>query len=78
MVCTIPEEVVESATRCQKNCSCLESEKPDVCKVISFAGDEVIFVEADDKHACSYRVSFGSAYFCACPVRKELYKRFGI
>jgi hypothetical protein len=39
--------------------------------------DKVLFVQAAHVFLCYQRTSFGDSFICRCPVRKEIYERYG-
>lgn len=39
--------------------------------------DQALFVEAGHAFLCYHRTSFGGSYICRCPVRREIYERYG-
>jgi hypothetical protein len=74
----ISGDIVEQATRCEKAFSCLTGNLEGSCRVTKYVADEVLFVEDGDDEACTYLRVFVSARLCLCPVRKEIYKRYGV
>lgn len=73
----IGREVRNAATRCRKNCRCLEGEEPE-CRVVDCVADKVFFVEGHRDRICPYRRTFGDSHYCACPVRQKLYRTLQI
>jgi len=72
----ISDQVQQSATDCTKGLSCLNNEKNDICKIDSCVNDNVHFVKDDNDRYCNYKKNFGSAFYCNCPVRKEIYNKY--
>jgi hypothetical protein len=73
----ISEDILRK-TKCKKGFSCLSGQRNDLCKVKNYIEGKVIFLEALNDHSCYYSTSFGYAYICNCPTRKEIYDRYQI
>ncbi len=73
----INENILKATTKCKHGFSCLSGKK-DVCKVELSVDNKIHFIVCLDNLPCSYRIPFGYSYVCTCPVRKELYNRYGI
>ena len=41
------------------------------------AVNHTLFVHGAHAFLCYHRTSFGNSYMCRCPVRKEIYRRYG-
>jgi hypothetical protein len=71
--------IAAQARRCKKQFACLAGDLESLCKVKDIAPDLLYLVEDTDKQKCGYRVRFGQdAIVCLCPVRWEIYKRYGV
>jgi hypothetical protein len=75
---TVSDEIWEQATRCQKDLSCLKGNRNDLCKVQHRVDGKVHFIKWGNSGSCPYQLSFGDAFVCLCPVRKELYNRYRV
>jgi hypothetical protein len=73
----ISDTVIEQATERERAFSCLTDNLEGSCKVRKCVADEVLFVEDGNGEACAYLRVFGSSRTCLCPMRKEIYKRYG-
>jgi hypothetical protein len=76
----ISEDILRK-TRCKKDFSCLSGGRGNPCKVELRADGqdrEVIFLENLKDESCSCATSFGYAYICNCPTRKEIYDTYWI
>ena len=74
----VSDEAKQSTKYCPKNFACLNG-NPDLCKVEQCLGKEVLFVTCLQQGHCPYKIPFGfNGHICACPVRKEIYKKYGI
>ncbi len=74
----ISEDTLKNASECQKKSSCLFGEQKDLCKIEKHITNNLIYVKCLNKEYCNFQISFGSFYVCSCPVRKEIYNRYGI
>jgi len=74
----VSDEVKQSATNCKKDFSCLKAGRNDLCQVKYCVGGKLHFIKCLNQEYCSYQHAFGDEFFCSCPVRKELYNRYGI
>ncbi len=71
------QEITEHAILCKKKCACLE--KPSsLCPVDESLKDIVFFIKPKDDEFCPYKICLNDRYYCDCPVRKEIYKQYGI
>jgi hypothetical protein len=71
--------IAAQARRCKKQLVCLSGDLESLCKVKDIAPDVLYLVEDTDKQKCGYQVRFGrDAVVCLCPVRREIYKRYGM
>lgn len=71
----ISEDIILK-TKCRRECSCFNSEL-HCCKIVNCVDSTVHFVEPVER-SCNYLHSFGYSYFCCCPVRKEIYRKYGL
>ena len=78
MVLQVQDEVIKEAKNCQQDFSCLKSDGEGLCKVKSCVGGEVHFIECMNDEYCSYQSTFANEAICDCPVRIEIYNRYGI
>jgi hypothetical protein len=73
----ISQESIKNATHCTKKNSCLE-DPGKLCRVVSYASPELMFVYNKENPTCPYYTNFGYGGFCNCPVRKEIYNKYSI
>lgn len=74
----IDDSIVKRATKCGKDNACLKDVKYPLCSVkqrIEYS--DIIFICSDELNLCNFKFPFGSGYICSCPVRIEIYKRYG-
>jgi len=74
----VDEAVMCATTHCTRSFRCLEPSGSSLCRVQKCVRGTVHFIECLDRTSCSYRMSFGKAFVCNCPVRKEIYDRYGL
>ena len=82
MVRTIDDDIIQLAKQCRNGHSCLNAEDDGLCpieRVIGKKDTQVAFVRCIATAPCPYRISYGSGlrYVCSCPVRLEIYRRYG-
>ena len=71
--------IAAQARRCKQQLVCLSGDLEGLCKVKDIAVDVLYLVEGMEKQGCGYQVPFGQdTIVCLCPVRREIYKRYGI
>jgi hypothetical protein len=74
----IDREVREATHNCHTDFSCLMKEGYAVCKAESLIGKTVLFIKREYGRECSHRIIYGNSVICSCPVRKEIFTRYGI
>jgi len=76
----VNENVIDKTTHCDHDFLCLSDEWKQCGIVKALIADNLLYVDFDwgQRRNCSYMVSFGSGYYCTCPIRIEIYKRYGI
>ena len=73
----ISTEAQEKATLCNKDFACLDC-VDRLCPVTESIKYVVLFVEPVDRAHCKYRMRLRDRFYCDCPARKEIYKKYGI
>jgi len=75
----IDEDIQRQTTKCTKDFGCLSNEGHELCKVISSIASKVVLTDCADRLPCAYCIRFGTSLaVCTCPVRNELFNRFGM
>jgi hypothetical protein len=69
------EEII-SGMECPKDFSCYKSGFEDLSKIRIFQDGVVIECLEERSQLCELSFSFGSGYFCKCPLRKYIAKHF--
>ena len=76
---TVSEDLRKQTTNCQKGFACLYRQENDLCQVdYALKGVPFVMIKKPIDELCPYSFHFGKSQFCSCPVRFELYKRYGI
>jgi len=72
----IDQEVLDQADQCTKNHRCCSENPEDLCEAeVQFIGEQRFVCK--NQGICSYKLSFGSSFFCMCPVRRAIYDQYG-
>ena len=74
----VSKETLEKTTNCKKSFDCLYNDKHIFCKAENCVSNEVLFVKCLYEDACEYRIPFGQSFVCNCPIRKEIFNKYGI
>lgn len=72
----VSEETVQRTHKCWRGFACLSGNGRVVCPVRDYVTG-VLFVEKTAESYCPYDVTFGYSNICTCPVRHEIYERYG-
>lgn len=66
-------------TKCRRNSNqCLSEHSDNCCKVIDCVNGEIHFIQTLDNCFCHNMRMFGGSSYCICPVRKEIFNKFGL
>ncbi|MBN1842476.1 MAG: hypothetical protein JW883_09390 [Deltaproteobacteria bacterium] len=75
---SVSEEALKRTNKCAKNFSCLSGKMVGLCEVERFFSLQIVLVNKVNKDSCDYARLVDDYWFCTCPVRAELNKRYGI
>ena len=64
------------ATKCDKSFACLQGEKT-YCGVVSTLGHAMLSLVCRDKLDCRHNKAYGALRICKCPVRHEIFTKYG-
>jgi len=78
MIFDVDDSIICKTTECEKNLSCMSEKRKELCKITRKVEDKVYFVECQETELCVYRLSFGAAFICNCPVRKAIYNKYNV
>ena len=71
------EEAVGSVPRCIRGTSCLSGGGVCPCEIEAYVSEMILFVKPPRDLECMYMMPLGEDFFCASPMRGEIYERFG-
>jgi hypothetical protein len=74
----IREDVLKRSLKCQRDASCTDPDKGGPMCAVKQSVKGVLFVDYGHSIVCHCMLLFGVDYICTCPVRKEIYARYGI
>jgi hypothetical protein len=74
---TIREDVLKGAAQCQRDRCCIHQGKKEALCAVKQSVNGVLFVDYRHSVVCDCMLLFGIDYICTCPVRKEIYERYG-
>jgi hypothetical protein len=77
MVYQISEAAKKRAAKCPYNFEGLNSEKWDTCSIEKELSGALLIKDISKHKFCNYFLYFGSRHICICPIRYEIYKRYG-
>ncbi|MBU0675201.1 MAG: hypothetical protein KJ950_11205 [Proteobacteria bacterium] len=73
---TVEPEIL-GATQCEKNLICLAGQV--YCSVLDSLGSSMIKLECRDRlDECLHYHTYGAMHVCNCPVRNELFRKYGV
>ena len=78
MAIEIDEYILRATTKCKNNLSCLNGKEGCLCKINHNNGSHTIQIKGMPLTSCNYYLHIYSACYCLCPVRNELWNRYGI
>lgn len=64
-------------TACDKGFSCL-SDTPLYCSVLATLGHAMVKLECRQRLDCRHNKSYGALQACTCPVRHEIFTKYGM
>ena len=76
----VDEDTIKRAVNCARDQVCLSGEEELRCQpsdVMSGSSAEVALLQCPEDEGCAYCLSFGHTSICQCPVRIEIFKRYG-
>lgn len=71
------EEII-ARTDCPKDFKCYKSGFDEVCKARDIGLDAFLVCLEDDPPDCTFSLTYGKKYFCQCPVRIEIARKFRV
>ena len=74
----VDEAVIQSADRCGNRQACLYCKEHTLCRVECCVMHTVYQVKCLDDKPCSYKAVSDGYPICTCPVRRNLFDRYGV
>lgn len=74
----ISDTIRNVTKRCQRSFGCLDNEKLDMCTIERCIEGNGCYLKNPIFPDCNYQISLVNSAICSCPVRSELYKKYGI
>jgi len=75
----IDEHIKQAAARkCSKGFSCLEGNTECLCPVRTINGNHTVQIDPSTANSCKNCFHMNPKTYCLCPIRNELYNRYGI
>ena len=74
----INPDTIKATTQCSHDFACLKGDKHSMCKIEECVNKKVIFVKYKGYTQCAYRMPFADSTICNCPVRKEIFNKYGL
>lgn len=71
----IDQEII-AKTACDKAFACL-SDPPLYCSVLATLGHTLVKLECHQQLDCRHNKSYGALQACNCPVRHEIFTKYG-
>jgi len=71
------EDPPHPVRKCTNREACLSNEKNCTCQIQEFLYDMILFVKPPANLECVFMMPLGEDFFCASPMRNEIYERWG-
>jgi hypothetical protein len=65
-----------AATECDKGFACL-TDHPVYCTVLATLGHVMVKLECQQQMNCRHNKAYGALQACNCPVRHEIFTKYG-
>jgi hypothetical protein len=67
-------EKIASGINCPKEFACCKPGSENVCKTRDIGLEQYLECLDEDPQSCDFSLSFGTGYFCTCPVQLYIAK----
>ena len=75
----IEKETIDHATKCRHGFECLNNDNWRNCSIEGALSGGLIVRDRCPQKVCHYSLYYGdSHYFCICPVRREIFRRYNL
>ena len=81
MVHLVDEGILKSASKCPRQQACQRPDSLPLGRPKALISDRLLeldTVSPCDNYDCPYNVTFGAGFFCTCPARIEIFRRYFI
>ena len=73
----ISKETIAKAKDCDRAFACLKEDDQPSCKISYCVNDKIHFLEKLERY-CPYHINYANKQVCNCPVRIEIYQKYGV
>ncbi len=70
------DQTIIAKTNCDKGFACL-GDTPVYCSVLATLGHAMVKLECCQQLECRHNKSYGALQACICPVRHEIFTKYG-
>jgi hypothetical protein len=74
----VNDDIKQSVKLCYKHFACLNGKKENMCNVISTLNTYELYVYCKRNSLCTYKHLLNERILCTCPIRIEIYCKYGI
>ena len=74
---SINKEILDAVECCDRNRICSEGKLSSVCVPLLLVGDDLLEINQINPRNCACKIDFGGTCYCSCPVRVEIFKKYG-
>ncbi len=79
----VDNDLIMKATECQHDHECQKKDFNSImcmnsCEVENTVQELLFVKEKLRNYYCSYKIPFGYSFYCKCPVRNEIYRKYQI
>jgi hypothetical protein len=79
MIYQVSDRIKKQSSKCPYIFKCLKNETWDTCSIgKDIQGAFLVIKTKKTKNNCPYCFSYGNKYYCNCPTRGDIYKRYNI
>ena len=71
------DQAIIDRTECEKGYMCLSGNDEDIFDMKDHLGHNMLVLEHDRPKNCPHNHNYGSLHVCKCPVRVEIYNKYG-
>lgn len=73
----IDQEIIDKTT-CEYEFACLKNDNDEFICEVERCIDKVCFLSSHKHEQCNNKIFFGDSAICNCPVRIEIFDKYGI